>query len=115
MLLLALYASILLVLIAGDALLFLLAWEAMSIFCYLLMVSVPTSENGPFRSGYLLLAIGEAGTVAAALGFLLLACRRGLTAIRRAQIGCIGARRGRPWAVFLLSFFGFGVKAGWCR
>ena len=33
-----LYASIVLIFIAGDAVLFLLAWEAMSIFSYLLMV-----------------------------------------------------------------------------
>ena len=37
--LLALYASVVLILIAGDALLFLLAWEVMSILCYLLVVS----------------------------------------------------------------------------
>ncbi|HXQ22709.1 MAG TPA: hypothetical protein VN812_13615 [Candidatus Acidoferrales bacterium] len=71
--LLALYASIVLILIAGDALLFLLAWEVMSILCYLLVVSAPGEENGQVGSAYLLLAMGEAGTLAAAVGFLLLA------------------------------------------
>ena len=33
-----LYASIVLIFIAGDAVLFLLAWEVMSVFCYLLIV-----------------------------------------------------------------------------
>ncbi len=37
--LLTLYASVVLVMIAGDALLFLLGWEVMSILCYLLVVS----------------------------------------------------------------------------
>jgi formate hydrogenlyase subunit 3/multisubunit Na+/H+ antiporter MnhD subunit len=74
----ALYASIVLVLIAGDAVLFLLAWEVMSILCYLLVVWGRNLENGQFRRGYLLLAMGEAGTLAAALGFLLL----GVNAVR---------------------------------
>jgi hydrogenase-4 component B len=111
--LLALYASIVLVLIAGDALLFLLAWETMSILCYLLVVSGPGQENHrQVGSGYLLLAMGEAGTLAAALGFLILA--RAATsvefdALRSAATDLsVNAR----WAVFLLTFFGFGVKAG---
>jgi hydrogenase-4 component B len=111
-LLLALYASILLVLIAGDALLFLLAWEAMSILCYLLVVSGPRGENGQSRSAYLLLAIGEAGMVAAALGFLLLA--RGADSLQfdalKSGASALGAAA--RWVVFLLTFFGFGVKAG---
>ena len=72
--LLALYASIVLILIAGDALLFLLAWEVMSILCYLLVVGGRRRENeAQVGSGYLLLAMGEAGTLAAPLGFPLLA------------------------------------------
>lgn len=111
--LLALYASIVLILIAGDALLFLLAWEVMSILCYLLVVSGRHRENGAqVGSGYLLLAMGEAGTLAAALGFLLLglgARSMEFDALRSAAPG-LGA--GARWSVFLLTFFGFGVKAG---
>src|SRR5581483_4306427 len=69
--LLALYASIVLILIAGDAVLFLLAWEVMSILCYLLVLSARSEQR--VGSAYLLLAMGEAGTLAAALGLLLLA------------------------------------------
>jgi hydrogenase-4 component B len=111
--LLALYASIVLILISGDALLFLLAWEVMSILCYLLVATGRSGANGArVGSGYLLLAMGEAGTLAAALGFLVLA--RGASsvefdALRSAAPG-LGA--GARWGVFLLSFFGFGVKAG---
>lgn len=111
-LMLGLYASILLVLIAGDALLFLLAWEAMSILCYLLVVSGPMSENGQFRSGYLLLAIGEAGTVAAALGFILLALGGNSLQFDALKSGAAALGGTARWAVFLLTFFGFGVKAG---
>jgi hydrogenase-4 component B len=111
-LLLALYASILLVLIAGDALLFLLAWEAMSILCYLLVVSEPASDNGQFRSAYLLLAMGEAGTIAAALGFLLLALGANSLQFDALKSGASALGAPTRWGVFLLTFFGFGVKAG---
>ncbi len=110
--LLGLYASVMLILIAGDVLLFLLAWEVMSILCYLLVVRAPGSQNGQVFSGYLLLAMGEAGTLAAALGFLVLA--RGAGSLGFEALRSNGTTLGADarWVVFLLSFFGFGVKAG---
>ncbi len=117
--LLALYASIVLILIAGDALLFLLAWEMMSILCYLLVVSGRhrDRDNGKENeaqvgSGYLLLAMGEAGTLAAALGFLLLALGAGSMEFDALRSAARGLGTGARWSVFLLTFFGFGVKAG---
>ena len=111
--LLGLYASIVLVLIAGDALLFLLAWEVMSILCYLLVVGGRRSEDGvQVRSGYLLLAMGEAGTLAAALGFLLLAGGAGSMEFDVLKSAAAGLGAGARWSVFLLTFLGFGVKAG---
>jgi len=107
-----LYASIALIFVAGDVVLFLLAWEVMSILCWLLIVCGREKEDGYAGSGYLLLAMGEAGTLAAALGFLLLAIAAGsmdFSAIKSAGAS-MGA--GVQWAVFLLSFFGFGAKAG---
>jgi hydrogenase-4 component B len=111
-LLLALYASIGLIFIAGDAVLFLLAWEVMSILCYLLIVCARERENGQAGSGYLLLAMGEAGTLAAALGFLVLAVGVGSLDFGAIRSAAPGLSTGVRWAVFLLSFFGFGVKAG---
>jgi hydrogenase-4 component B len=111
--LLALYASIVLILIAGDALSFLLAWEVMSVLCYVLIASGHNEENGgQVGSGYLLLAMGEAGTLAAALGFLLLAVNA--TSVEFDALGAAASSLGRggQWGVFLLTFFGFGVKAG---
>jgi hydrogenase-4 component B len=111
--LLALYASIVLVLIAGDALSFLLAWEVMSVLCYLLVVSGRQRDNeAQLGSGYLLLAMGEAGTLAAALGFLLLAPGAGSMEFDALQAAGSGLGAGARWGVFLLTFFGFGVKAG---
>ncbi len=122
-----LYASIALVFIAGDVVLFLLAWEVMSILCWLLLVcgedgrwqiedgnrNAPSSIlHSPSSSGYLLLAMGEAGTLAAALGFLLLAVGAGSLDFGAIKSAAPGLGMGVQWAVFLLSFFGFGVKAG---
>jgi len=107
-----LYASIALIFIAGDVVLFLLAWEIMSILCWLLIVCGREKENGHAGSGYLLLAMGEAGTLAAALGFLLLAVGAGSLDFGTIKSSAAGLGAGVQWAVFLLSFFGFGVKAG---
>ena len=111
-LLLSLYASIGLIFIAGDAVLFLLAWEVMSILCYLLIVCARERENGHAGAGYLLLAMGEAGTLAAALSFLLLAVGAGSLDFAVMKTSALTLGAGARWLVFLLSFFGFGVKAG---
>jgi hydrogenase-4 component B len=111
--LLAIYGSIVLILIAADAVSLLLAWEVMSVLSYLLVTSGRRRENGQqVASGYLLLAMGEAGTLAAALGFLLLA--RGATSLEFDALKSAATALGSNarWAVFLLTFFGFGVKAG---
>jgi hydrogenase-4 component B len=107
-----LYASIVLIFIAGDAVLFLLAWEAMSVFSYLLIVQKRSLENGRAEAGYLLLAMGEAGTLTVALGFLVLAVNAGSLDFSGIKSNAAGLGAGVRWTVFLLSFFGFGVKAG---
>ena len=73
---LALYASIVAILAAGDVLLFLLAWEVMSILTYLL-VNYEHEEPAHTQAGYAMLAFSEAGTLAAALGLLVLAISAG--------------------------------------
>ena len=110
--LLGLYASIVLIFLAGDALLFLLAWEVMSILCWLLIVSGRNGENGRVGAGYLLLATGEAGTLAAALGLLVLAVNAGSLDFATIKSSVSRLNTGVRWTIFLLSFFGFGVKAG---
>lgn len=111
-LLLGLYASIGLIFIAGDVVMFLLAWEVMSILCYLLIVCARKRENGHAGAGYLLLAMGEVGTLAAALGFLVLGVGVGSLDFGAIKSAALGLGAGARWTVFLLSFFGFGVKAG---
>jgi hydrogenase-4 component B len=109
---LALYASILAILIAGDVLMFLLAWEMMSILCYLLIVSQKQNGNGDAEAGFFLLATGEAATLACMLGFLFLAVRAGSLdfAVIRSISPTLAAKT--RWGVFILTFLGFGVKAG---
>jgi len=108
---LLLFASIVLILIAADALLFLLAWEAMSIFSYLL-VNFEHRRDESSRAAYLMLAMGEAGFMAVALVFLFLAASAG--SLEFSALKTAGAELGSAarWLVFLLTFFGFGVKAG---
>ncbi|HUJ15663.1 MAG TPA: proton-conducting transporter membrane subunit [Thermoanaerobaculia bacterium] len=108
---LALIGSIAAILIAGDVVSFLLAWEAMSIFSYLL-VNFEHCEESHTRAGYMMLAMGEAGTLAAAVSFLLLAVAAGRLDFPSMHAAAPLLRGGARWAVFLLSFFGFGVKAG---
>ncbi len=106
-----LFAAIILLLAAGDVISFLLTWEAMSIFSYLL-VNYEHEKEETTRSGYLMLGLSEAGTLAVVLAFFLLArpaAGLDFAALRTAAPGLSEAAR---WGVFLLSFFGFGVKAG---
>ena len=69
-------------------------------------------ENGQVGSAYLLLAMGEAGTLAAALGFLLLALGASSLEFDALKSGASALGANARWGVFLLTFFGFGVKAG---
>ena len=108
----ALYAAIVLVYVAADAVLFLLAWEVMSILCYLLIAANLRSENGSAGAGYLLLGMGEAGTIAIAVGFLVLGMGADSFTFSAIRSAAAGTSSGARWAIFLLTFFGFGVKAG---
>ena len=108
---LLLIASIFLIFIASDVLTFLLAWEAMSILSYLL-VNFDCEQRETSRAAYLMLAMGEIGFISVTIAFLFLAVNAGsleFSALRQAGAG-LGA--GSRWFVFLLTFFGFGVKAG---
>ncbi len=108
---LLLFASITLILIADDALLFLLAWEGMSITSYLL-VNFENKRDESSHAGYLMLAMGEAGFMAVLVAFLILAAQGG--SLEFSTLKTAGASLGplARWLIFLLTFFGFGVKAG---
>jgi len=105
-----LYLSIVLIICAQDVLTLFLSWEAMSILCFLLIGLNSNREGGV--ASYVMLAIGEAGTLAAVLGFILLGNEStGLDFNSLAQSGAL-LGSGARWAVCLLTLLGFGVKAG---
>ncbi|VAW41683.1 Hydrogenase-4 component B [hydrothermal vent metagenome] len=106
-----LFASVVLLLIAADVLSFLLAWEVMSILCYLL-INYEHEKQENTRSGLLMLVMGEAGFISVVFGFLLLTGPSGGLdfASLRLNAGSIGGAT--RWVIFLLTFFGFGIKAG---
>ncbi len=106
----ALFASIALVLIAADAVSFLIAWELMSIASYLLVVYEERADSA--QAGYVMLAMSEGGTIAAALAFILLAGVAGSFDFGGMRSASPGVSDAVGWAVFLLSFAGFAVKAG---
>jgi hydrogenase-4 component B len=106
----ALFASIVLVLVAADAVSFLIAWELMSIASYLLVVYEDRDDSA--QAGYVMLAMSEGGTIVAAFAFILLAGVAGTFefATMRSVAPQVSVLVG--WAVFALSFAGFAVKAG---
>ena len=106
-----LFASIVLLLVAADVVTFLFSWELMSILSYLL-VNYKHEDEYNTRAGYLMLAMSEAGTLAAALALLLLAGTSGKLDFASLKAASTGMSETVRWAVFLLSFFGFGVKVG---
>jgi len=108
---LLLFASIVLILIANDLLTFLLAWEIMSILSYLL-VTFEHERDETSRAGYLMLAMGEVGFVAVALALLFLATKAESLEFSALKSAGIGLGAGARWLLFLLTFFGFGIKAG---
>lgn len=106
-----LFAWIVLLLVAADVVTFLFSWELMSIFSYLL-VNYKHEDEYNTQAGYLMLAMSEAGMLAAALALLLLAGTSGKLDFASLKATSTGMSETARWAVFLLSFFGFGVKVG---
>jgi len=107
----SLLASIVLVVLAGDVLTFFIAWELMSIASYLLVTFEYRHEESS-RASYVMLAMSEAGTIAAMVALLLLATHAGTFDFTSLKTNATSLPVGLRWAVFLLSFFGFAVKAG---
>ena len=107
----ALFASIVLVLVAADALSFLVSWEFASIVSYLL-VNFEYEREESSQAAFVMLAMSEAGTIAVAIAFLLVAAAAGSLEFDALRSAAAGLSNGIAGAVFLLSFFGFAVKAG---
>jgi len=107
----ALMASVVLILTAGDAPLFLISWECMSILCYLL-VNYERRRNGDGRAAYIMLAMSEAGFLAVVVAFAIAARMSPDWSFQSLAAATARLSGGAIWGIFVLGFFGFGVKAG---
>ena len=94
------------VVIARDAVLFLIAWEVMAVAAFFL---ITTEDEAPSvrESGWLYLAATHLASLALIAAFSLWNSATGSTALEAAP------QAAGPWtAIFLLSLLGFGLKAG---
>ncbi|MCU0937474.1 MAG: hydrogenase 4 subunit B, partial [Gammaproteobacteria bacterium] len=102
-------AGMLLVVLADDAFLFMVAWELMSVSSYFLVV-FQHDHSANRRAAFLYLLMAHIGALSILLGFGVLAGPgHGFTfdALRTGELST-------PWAsvAFGLAFLGFGMKAG---
>lgn len=100
-------ASMLLVLIAADGLIFLAAWEVMTLATFF-MVTTEEHEPSTRQAGWLYLLFSHAAILCLLAMFLLLAELAGDFGLRALAT----VAPGPGTAVFTLAVIGFGVKAG---
>jgi formate hydrogenlyase subunit 3/multisubunit Na+/H+ antiporter MnhD subunit len=99
------------VLVAGNVVTFLVAWETMALLCYLLILRRPRRREVA-AGAFWFLALSEAGFVAIVAAFVILAAKT-----HTMQLDLIAARAhlvSGDWrvAAYLLALTGFGFKAG---
>ncbi len=109
-----LLASLTLVFVAADAYSFLIAWEAMALSSYLLVVT-DHHTRGARRAGFLYLLIEHIGALAILAAFTILIAQAGTGT--RLVYTFAALHASHPDATvagiaFLLAFLGFGAKAG---
>ncbi len=107
---LAFFAS-LAVLVAGNAVVFLVAWESMTLFSYLVVLR-HHRRAGVARAAFLFLALGETGFALVVAAFAILATQTGT--LDFAGMAAAAAHVSAEWrdTVFVLALVGFGFKAG---
>lgn len=101
-------ASMVLVVLARNAVLFLCAWELMSLSSFFL-VTFEDDDPAVRQAGWIYLVATHAGTACLLAMFLLLG--QGADTL---DFSAFAPARGAPWAgaAFLLALVGFGTKAG---
>jgi hydrogenase-4 component B len=103
--------SMMLVVTAGNAVMFLIVWELMSVSSYLLVV-YENRASGTLSSGLLYLVMTHIGTAFIAVSFVLLAFQSGSLDFS-SFVGVGGSMSALlRAAAFGLLFVGFGMKAG---
>ena len=107
-------ASMALAVLARNAILFLVAWEAMTLSSYFLVVFDREREEAR-RAGIIYLVASQVGTAALMAMFLLLGSPGGPAGAGTAALDFsrfAPASTGAASAVFILAMVGFGTKAG---
>lgn len=102
-------ASIALLPVSRNGLLFLMAWEVMALGSFLLILTEQKKEEAR-RAAYVYLAATHTGTLALFAMFILLAGLGG--SFDFPQAATLDGATFQAGAVFLLALFGFGLKAG---
>ena len=104
-----LVASMVLVFVARNGVLFLIAWEVMALASYFLVVFEDEKEEAR-RAGRTYLVAAHAGTAALLVLFLLLG--RSSASLDFDLLGIAAGQGGAASVAFLLAVIGFGTKAG---
>jgi hydrogenase-4 component B len=99
------------VLAAGGMVTFLVAWETMSLACYLLILRHPRSHASA-RGAFWFLALSEIGFLLVVAAFVILSSKTHATAFDLIATRAHLAGGGWLAAAFLLALTGFGFKAG---
>lgn len=99
------------VVLAADAVTFLISWESMALLAYLL-VSYEQKNLESVRAGNLYLVMSRIGTGFIIAAFLVFIGVSGGTAFDTFRMSRTGLSEGASTLIFLCAFVGFGVKAG---
>jgi hydrogenase-4 component B len=103
-----LLAAIIGLFVCRDVISFFVVWEVIAIASAALVAYEWRRERNA-RAAFVMLAMSEAGTIAAVVAMLLARAGSGSLLFSASTVGISTAA---TWAIFVLSFFGFGVKAG---
>lgn len=103
--------SMILVVTAGNAILFLIVWEVMSLLSYLLVV-YENKKKEAVSAGFLYIVMTHVGTAFITLGFLLLASTSGSFDFASFKGSGAALPDLMKSAAFILFLIGFGTKAG---
>ena len=99
------------VLAAGGMVTFLVAWETMSLACYLLILRHPR-DLAVARGAFWFLALSEAGFLLVVAAFVILSTKTGATSLALIAARAAAVPGGWRAAAYLLALAGFGFKAG---
>ncbi len=111
LLLCALLVSLLLIVTAADAILFLMAWEAMAFLSYL-VATYHYQDRQVTRGTFLMLAVSEAATALVVVAFLFFYQASGTFAFAGMRLAGPELDPALRSVLFLLVLVGFGAKAG---